>query len=101
LLRLFLFTFIYFLFKKIFKFSKDNRLYFLWITNVIIAIIFGLGHLPTVFKIISPTTFEIFRVLLLNAIPGIVFGYLYWSKGLWTAMTAHFVADIMIHVLLI
>ncbi len=100
LLRLFLFTFVYFGCGKIFKFSDKNRLPFLWITNIIVAIIFGLGHLPAVFKLITPSSLEIFRVLLLNGIPGIVFGWLYWSRGLWTAMTAHFVADLMIHVLL-
>jgi membrane protease YdiL (CAAX protease family) len=100
LLRLFLFTLVYFLFGKIFKFANQNRVRFLWITNAIVAIIFGLGHLPALFKLITPSSFEIFRVLLLNGIPGIVFGWLYWSKGLWTAMISHFVADLMIHAFL-
>jgi len=42
---------------------------------------------------------EIFQVLLLIGIPGIIFGWLYWSRGLWTAITAHFIADLMIHVI--
>ncbi len=97
LLRLFLFTLIYFLFKKVFKFELHNRLGFLWATNVIVAIIFGLGHLPAAFKITTPSSFEVFRILLLNGIPGVIFGWLYWSRGLWSAMAAHFVADLMIH----
>jgi len=100
LLRLFLFTLVYFGFSKIFNFAKQNRLLFLWVTNVIVAVIFGLGHLPAAFKLITPSSFEIVRILLLNGIPGIVFGWLYWSKGLWTAMIAHFMADLMIHVVL-
>lgn len=101
LLRLFLFTLIYFIFHKLFNFTKAYRLPFLWITNIIVAVIFGLGHLPTAFRLIEPSTYEISRILLLNGIPGIVFGWLYWSKGLWTAMMAHFVTDLMIHVVLL
>lgn len=98
LLRLFLFTSVYFISRKIFKFTNRNRLYFLWGTNIIIALIFGLGHLPAAFKLISPSSFEIFRILLLNGIPGLVFGWLYWSRGLWAAMATHFVVDLTIHV---
>ena len=100
LLRLFLFTLVYFLFKKIFKFEKNNKLLFLWVTNLIVAVIFGLGHLPVAFKLGSPSSFEIFRIFLLNGIPSIAFGWLYWTRGLWTAMAAHFVADLVIHVFL-
>lgn len=101
LLRLFLFTLVYFLLRKFFGFGSGNRIVFLWITNVIAAIIFGLGHLPAAFKLATPASLEIFRILLLNGIPGVVFGWLYWSRGLWTAMAAHFVADLVIHVVLL
>jgi membrane protease YdiL (CAAX protease family) len=101
LLRLFLFTFIYFLFGKLFKFNSQRRIYFLWVTNVIVAILFGIGHLPLAFKLTTPSFVEFFRIILLNGIAGIVFGWLYWAKGLWSAMTAHFVTDLMIHVFLI
>lgn len=101
LLRLFMLTTAYFLLGKIFKFQPQNRLLLLWIANVIVAIIFGLGHLPAAFKLTSPSPLEIFRILLLNGIPGVVFGWLYWSRGLLTAMTAHFVTDVVIHAVLI
>ncbi len=101
LLRLFLFTLVYFLFGKIVNISHQNRLAFLWATNIVVAIVFGLGHLPAAFKLATPSSFEIFRVLLLNGIPGVVFGWLYWSRGLLSSMAAHFVTDLMIHVFLI
>lgn len=101
LLRLFLFTSLYFLFRKIFKFKTENRVSFLWATNILAALVFGMGHLPAVFKLVTPSSFEIFRVLLLNGIAGLVFGWLYWSRGLWAAMGAHFVADLVIHVFLV
>ena len=100
-LRLFLFTLIYFLFGKIFRVDLRNRIIILWMTNVIVAIIFGLGHLPAAYKLAMPSSFETFRVLLLNGIPGIFFGWLYWSRGLWAAMTGHFTADLIVHVILI
>lgn len=101
LLRLFLFTLIYFLFRKMIQLTEKRRVIFLWVTNVIVAIIFGLGHLPAAFKLVEPSSFEVIRVLLLNGIPGIVFGWLYWSRGLWAAMTAHFVTDLVVHVFVV
>lgn len=98
-LRLFLFTLVYFLIGKVFRKSDANRQIFLWTTNVLVALAFGLGHLPAAMTLITPSGFEIFRILLLNAIPGLVFGWLYWSRGLWCAMVAHFAADLMIHAL--
>ncbi|MFZ0564951.1 MAG: CPBP family intramembrane glutamic endopeptidase, partial [Chlamydiales bacterium] len=101
LLRLFMLTTVYFLLGKIFKLQPQNHLLFLWIANVIVAIIFGLGHLPAAFKLTSPSSFEVFRILLLNGIPGVVFGWLYWTRGLLAAMAAHFIADLVIHAALI
>jgi len=102
LLRLFLFTLIYFLLNKIFKRKSTQRLTVLWGVNVFVALLFGIGHLSAAFKMLgSPSAFEIFRILFLNGIAGLVFGWLYWSRGLWTAITAHFVTDLMIHVFLV
>ncbi len=101
LLRLFLFTLIYFILNKCFRVSINKRLPVLWVTNILVALIFGIGHLPAAFKLIPPSTFEIFRVLFLNGIAGLVFGWLYWSRGLWAAIAAHLVTDLMIHVFLI
>ncbi len=101
LFRLFLFTLIYFLFGKVIKIHGGNRVSILWSVNLLVAILFGMGHLPAVSKqLTSLSAFEIYRVLFLNGIAGIVFGWLYWSRGLWTAIVAHFVTDLMIHVFL-
>ncbi|MCH9624215.1 MAG: hypothetical protein S4CHLAM27_05930 [Chlamydiia bacterium] len=99
LLRLFFFSLVYFLMRKWIK--SSSRLTSLWITNIIVAIIFGLGHLPTALKLVEPSSFEYFRILLLNGIPSLVFGYLYWSRGLWTVMLAHFVTDLVVHVFVV
>jgi hypothetical protein len=101
LLRLFLFTLVYFLIGKCVTIHGNNRSTILWSVNVMVALLFGLGHLPAAFKLASLSSFEIFRVIFLNGIAGVVFGWLYWSRGLWTAITAHFLTDLMIHVFLI
>jgi hypothetical protein len=38
-------------------------------------------------------------ILSLNGIPALVFGYLYWQRGLGSAMLAHFSAAIVRHVI--
>jgi membrane protease YdiL (CAAX protease family) len=101
LLRLFLFSLIYLIINKGFRVKADKRVVVLWTTNILVAILFGLGHLPAAFKLAASSAFEVFRILFLNGIAGLVFGWLYWSRGLWTAIAAHFVTDLMIQVFLI
>jgi membrane protease YdiL (CAAX protease family) len=38
------------------------------------------------------------RTILVNAAAGLVFGWLYWRRGLEVAMLAHFSADLVLHV---
>ncbi|MDP1608824.1 MAG: CPBP family intramembrane metalloprotease [Chlamydiales bacterium] len=97
--RLFLLTLIYLFLGK--WFTTRRRVFLLWISTFLASLLFGAGHLPALFKLAPPSSFEIVRVLFLNGIAGIVFGWLYWSRGLWTAILAHFVTDLMIHVILI
>jgi membrane protease YdiL (CAAX protease family) len=39
------------------------------------------------------------RAVVLNGLAGIAFGYLYWTRGLESAMLSHFSADIILHVI--
>jgi membrane protease YdiL (CAAX protease family) len=71
-----------------------------WIANILAAVLFGLGHLPATAMIIPLTPLVITRAILLNGIGGVIFGWLYWKRGLEAAMIAHFSADIILHVLL-
>lgn len=93
LIRLFLLSFLYFILSK----TGKNRTTLLWIATIITAFIFGLGHLPAASQLITLNSFETFRILLLNGIPGIFFGWLYWSKSFYAAALAHFIADIILH----
>lgn len=101
LLRLFVMSLLAWLGSFISKTSdgKPTAVIF-WAANIIAAILFGLGHLPTVSSLVSLTTLVVARTVALNAVGGIIFGWLYQTRGLESAMIAHFSADIVLHVLL-
>ncbi len=71
-----------------------------WIANILAAVLFGLGHLPAVTTIVPITPLLIAREVVLNGLLGILFGWLYWKRGLEAAMISHFSADLVLHVLL-
>lgn len=62
--------------------------------------IFGLLHLPSTAILIPITSFTIARAIMLNGIAGAIFGWLYWKKGLESAIILHFTAGLIIHVIL-
>jgi len=70
-----------------------------WTANILAAVLFGLGHLPATANLIPLTPLVITRAIILNGVGGVVFGWLYWKRGLESAMVAHFSADIILHVL--
>jgi hypothetical protein len=72
----------------------------MWISIVLTTLLFGVGHLPATARLWPLTSIVITRALLLNGLAGLLFGYLYWRRGLEYAMTAHFSADIVLHVVL-
>ncbi len=69
----------------------------IWTANLLAAILFGLGHLPAVAALEPLTGLAIARVLVLNGLAGIVYGWLYWRRGLLSAMVAHFATDVVLH----
>jgi membrane protease YdiL (CAAX protease family) len=46
------------------------------------------------------TSLVIVRAIVLNGIAGLVLGWLYWKRGLESAMIVHFTADLMILIVL-
>jgi membrane protease YdiL (CAAX protease family) len=100
LLRLFLVSLFVWITFKIKKTKDGNPTVFgIWLSIVFAAVIFGLGHLPITGKIVDLTGVVIIRAIVLNGIGGIVFGWLYWKKGLESAILAHFSADIVLHII--
>jgi hypothetical protein len=56
---------------------------------VVAAVLFGVGHLGAVAAQLPLTTPLILRTVALNAVGGIVFGWLFWRRSLEAAMVAH------------
>ena len=100
LLRLFLLTVLAWL-GKFASHTAEGRptIAMLWLANILAAILFGLGHLPTTAMFIPLTPLVIVRAIVLNGLAGLAFGYLYWKHGIESAMLSHFSADIVLHVL--
>jgi hypothetical protein len=70
-----------------------------WIVNILISVLFGLGHLPAIQAVTDITPFLAIRSIVLNLGPGVVFGWIYWKWGLSAAMVSHFSTDMVLHVL--
>jgi hypothetical protein len=68
------------------------------LANILVAIAFGAGHLPLAAQLTPLTPLLVTAVIALNAVAALGFGYLYWKRGLESAMLAHFSADIVLHV---
>ena len=71
----------------------------IWLSIIFAAILFGLLHLPITTSLTAITPVIIARALVLNGIGGVIFGWLYWKKGLESAMISHFSADIILYVI--
>jgi len=95
--RLFLMSLFVWIFFKIRKKGGKPVGLTIWLAIAVAAIIFGLLHLPSTAILIPITPFIIARSIILNGIAGTIFGWLYWRKGLESAMISHFTADVIIH----
>lgn len=69
-----------------------------WIAIVLVAILFGLGHLPATSVVTPITPLLVVRTLVLNGIAGVAFGYLYWKHGLEAAMLGHMSAHVVLQI---
>jgi len=93
IMRFGLMTFVVWIFKKIIR-QKPNWIYIVGI--ILSSFFFAIGHLPIVFNLIEdPTTILISYIIAGNMIGGVIFGWLYWKKGLASAMIAHIFAHVV------
>jgi hypothetical protein len=80
------------------KLSKGTKPFVYWVGIVLSAFIFAIGHFPIVFQVVeNPSIILISYVLIGNSVGGLIFGWLYWKKGLESAFLAH----IFTHVVLV
>jgi hypothetical protein len=63
------------------------------------AVVFGLGHLPAASALVPLNAVIVVRTVLLNAIAGVAFGWLFWRRSLEAAMVAHASSHIAIFVI--
>ena len=99
LCRLFLMTLFVWISSKFTK-TPDGRptTIGIWVSIVLSSILFGLGHLPITGDLIAMSPTVAVRGVLLSAVPGMIFGWLYQKYGLESAMISHFSCDITLHV---
>lgn len=93
LMRFGLMTLIVWLTSKIFKGTKPIVY---WIGIIVASIIFALGHFPIAYQAVeNPSTELLTYILIGNTIGGLIFGWLYWRKGLESAFLAHIFAHVI------
>jgi len=77
------------------KLLKGTKPAVYWIGIIVSTLLFALGHFPIVFQVVeSPSVILISYVLIGNSIGGLIFGWLYWKKGLESAFLAHIFAHV-------
>jgi hypothetical protein len=91
LLRWGLMSFFVWIIHKIFEKTKATPSAFnYWSSNSVVGLLFAAGHLPAVFAMFEdPSAAFLTRTIILNTIAGVIYGYLFFSKNLETAMIAH------------
>jgi membrane protease YdiL (CAAX protease family) len=76
--------------------SGDRSRTVAWAAVVLAAIAFGAAHLPQAAASVELTLPVVARIVALNAMAGVVFGWLYVTDALETAMLAHASAHIVL-----
>lgn len=90
MLRLFVMSLVAFVLHKLFEKGKaETSTKVLIAANVLAALLFAAGHLPTIEILLGLTPMIVFRCFLLNGGFGLLFGWLYRKYGLQYAMVAH------------
>jgi membrane protease YdiL (CAAX protease family) len=80
--------------------KKGGKTTAVWVAIILSSLFFAFGQLPASTFSASGAVPSIVRVALLQGLAGILFGWLYWKKGLEAAMVAHFSSDVMLLVIL-
>lgn len=84
--------------KKVFKISElTDRL--VWIVIIVVGVAFGAAHLPQLISYGGGTSFALWGTMLGNMAVSMLYGWCFWKHGLISAIIAHFVLDIVLHVL--
>ena len=75
--------------------SKKPTVY--WIGILTAALVFALGHVPIAYQAVGYPSFMLLTYILIgNSIAGTIFGWLYWKRGLESAVIAHIFFHVVI-----
>ncbi len=93
LMRFGLMTFVVWITSKIFSGTKPVVY---WIGIIMASVFFAVGHFPIAFQAVeSPSAGLLLFIFIGNTIGGLIFGWLYWKKGLESAFIAHIFAHVV------
>ncbi len=100
MLRLFLLSVLAWAGVKIFRQSSGlGFLAILWAANLGSTLVFGLVHISNLLILDMPLTLAVVgSTIAMNGLIGLLFGWLYWTHGLESAMLSHFFVDIILKV---
>ena len=102
MLRLFFMSLLIWIISKTFYKNKKeipDKVYI--ISNIIAALLFAAGHIPSTMTMTSLTPLLIVRCFSLNGCFGLCFGYLYRKHGIGYAMIAHGFAHLVSDILML
>ncbi len=72
----------------------------IWTAILLVALLFGAVHVSNIAALGLPFTPSLIGYAVIgNLVPGIFFGWLYWKRGLETAIVTHIIFDLFVHVL--
>lgn len=100
MMRLFFMSLVVFIISKIFKKKEiPTKVYVL--ANIIAALLFAVGHLPSTATMTALTPVIIIRCFLFNGGLGLIFGYLYRKYGIGYAMLSHGLCHLISDILML
>jgi membrane protease YdiL (CAAX protease family) len=83
---------------RLFQKGQDKPKSACFVSAILISsVIFGIGHLPIAYMLLPEATPALtLFVIVGNSIFGLVAGYLFWKKGLESAIIAHMLAHVVL-----
>lgn len=67
----------------------------IWTANIAAAVLFGAGHIPAAAALLTLSASLVVQIVVVNALAGVAFGWLYWRRSLEAAMVAHAMAHVV------
>lgn len=70
-----------------------------WTVILLMALLFAVAHIPQLTSYGAASPRAVLGTLFGNTLVGTLYGWFYWKRGIFAAITAHFFVDVAIHVL--